>query len=428
MSPSGGLLQVGDRFRYRVTVTNEGDTELEDVVVQQFVPAELTVVGVPILDEVEGINLSRFGDKEDITWILGDVSPGETFVLPWLAKVHRSGDFNATGSITLSSSGDERSLRPPGIFIGTVKGLRITDAGVASVKRRVVTTRQVTLPAESSGAPGLLPATGATGVALFVTLAVALLGAGCLLLLAASRRTRAVTVVVALLLAGCVGDGDRAAVDPNQTPEVKGRVIDRDGEPEDAAGTPSDQDERADEAAPDDDGRDGDGPDASTRPEPETDTGGGTSIATGGTPSVTIQTVREVRTIRVPVSTLPVTEVGATAGDNAISLEWSEAGGLQSALSSILFSPDAPLSLRTALTADGKKITVEIALRNERADRRVKVEGRILHEISGLAGGPKTLTSEPISIVLAPGAVSVETFVYTLPTGSYSLTSRFAPS
>lgn len=426
VSPQGRLAQVGDRFRYKIAVANTGSGTLEDVVLHHLVAEELTVVGVPILDEVEGINLGRFGDEEDITWILGDMDPGDSFVLPWVGKVQKTGDFVAGGSITISSGSEQQTFRPRNLYLASVKGLRVVDEGRRFVTRRVIQERTVTLPAgETSVEAGALPATGASGVAPYGLVAVAMIGGGILLLMSSRRRSQALVVVVLLLLSACVDDGE--SVDPNTPPEVKGRVIERDDsgsdEPEDAGrqeeerrgDRPSEEDQDAPSADGADEGRTSEGGSGNEEPQ--------VSAA-----PATVQTIREARIVRIPVAELPVAGLGPVAGDNAVSLDWSETDGVRSALSSILVGSEAPVSLRTGLSVSGKRISVEVTLRNESKKERVEVSGRILHDVSGLAGGSKTLSSEPISIVLAPGAETVETFVYSLPGGNYTLTSRFSPN
>lgn len=427
VSPQGRLAQVGDRFRYKITVANNGGGTLEDVVLRHLVAEELTVVGVPILEEVEAINLGRFGDEEDITWVLGDMGPGDSFVLPWLAKVKKSGDFVAGGSITVSSGNEQQTFRPRNLYLASVKGLRVVDEGRRFVTRRVVQERSVTLPADDSAVEaGTLPATGASGTIPYALVAAGLIGGGALLLVSPRKRSRALVLVALLLLTACVDDGPNGdSVDPNTPPEVKGRVIERDD---------TESEEREDAGGQSDEGR-GDRPTDEDPPANE-DEGRGSEDGSGdedaqvsaGPAPTTVQTVREVRTVRIPVEDLPVSSLGATTGDNAMSLDWSETDGVRSALSSIQVGSEAPVSLRTGILVNGKRISVEVTLWNESKKERVEVSGRILHEVAGLAGGSKTLSSEPIAIVLAPGAKTVETFVYTLPTGNYTLTSRFIPN
>lgn len=423
IDPGPTLTQVGAAFTYRLTISNTGSAPLTGVEIHQLVPAELDVTGVPVLDEVDYTQLGRIGKDEDILWGIDSMSAGSTITLSWFAKVAKAGDLIATGSITAEADGDGEEIEPPSIYLGDAEILGVVVPGEQSIARTVTQRRSVT-GVGSLGAPGaVLPATGVPAEAGFAFLGLVLIAAGLFLRRERSRRTILhVSAAVALLLTGCVSDSG----DPVE-PEVKGTRIENeeptetdedagsDEQPSDADDTEDPgEDDASDDGATDDDATDDGVPDLSTG---APDTG-----------SAPVGFVEEEVVVQVPFEELDANVLAATPSDNQIAVDWSSSGGVLSAQSSLLFTPDAIATLRTTLSSSGDRVVANVTLENLSSDHRLVVKGRYLHEVAGLPGGRVTLRSPAVDTVLAPGAVTKQVFTYKLPTGQYTLDSRFVPS
>lgn len=415
VDPGRTLAQVGTTFTYRITISNPGSTPLSGVSIHQIVPEELDVLGVHVLDEVDFTQLGLVNGEEDITWSIDSFGGGESLTLTWIAKVVRAADLRAVGTITAEADQQVEGIAPPSVYIATARGVSVVDAGAETVAQEVVRERSVT------AAPGsILPATGLGPEAGLAILGLALVAVGLVLWRSRSARRRigAGVIICALLMSACTSGSDEP--DVSQSPEVKGRIIENDDETDTDTDTdvqPGDDAGSEDGDEPPDADADGDGGPADVPPIGE--------VPVGTTVPGSTEVVSETVTVQVPVSELPAETLGDTDGANAVALDWSRIDGVQQALSSLTFS-DEVASVRTALRASGTRISVEVTLTNETSDRLLEVSGRLLHTVGGLPGGPTTLRSGRLDRTLAPGATIAETFVYTLPTGSFTLTSAFS--
>jgi hypothetical protein len=198
---------------------------------------------------------------------------------------------------------------------------------------------------------------------------------------------------------------ETAEPEPTPSDEVKGIQIRRKGGDEDPAET-----------------------DASTE---DTSTDGTAADGTDLDDIASTTEPDEVTTIlRRVVVTTPAEEPetqAARVGDNSVSFDWNEAAReVVTAASSLMFTPNQPSELMTTLGWDDAGLTSTIELRNI-TDRSVHVDGTMILEIFQNGALVSTLESDPIDVVLAPnGTVEVDNR-YLLPSGEYTLISRFQP-
>lgn len=425
--PGRTLAQIGERFTYRLTITNTGSTPLTNLEVHQFVPPELNVTGVPILDEVDFTQLGRVGGvDEDILWGINTFPAGASLTLSWFAQVDRPGDYTATGSVDADADGFQRSLTPPPVYIAEAEVLGVVVQGASSVEQTVTRTRQVSGPGVL-GAPGaILPATGMTEGG-FAVLGLALVAFGTFLWRARGKRAAIQALIAtALLLTACTSGGD------DIEPEVRGNRIENTtpGDEDPADNEPGDEEPADDEPGEGTDGDEGDDPAIDGADDDPTGETTDTPDVIAGAPNAVpapVQFVTEEVVVDVPVSELDTTKLGPATSDNAIALDWSSASGIVSARSSLFFDPTAVASLRTTLAASGDQMIVNVTLENLLEDERLIVDGRFLHDVAGLPGGKVTLGS-PVDVTLAPGAVTKQQFIYKMPSGTYTLSSRFDPA
>ncbi|HEU4481389.1 MAG TPA: hypothetical protein VFS18_05840, partial [Actinomycetota bacterium] len=188
------------------------------------------------------------------------------------------------------------------------------------------------------------------------------------------------------------GNGEQIA------PVVKGKEVTRGGG-EDAGGDP----------------REGDG----SGSEP----GGPGS---GSTVPTETRTVPVVSYVTRSADDLPVDSLGSRAAENLITFDWSSRD--LEGQSSRLFVPQAAVDLALELTEVDDALLLTAVLTNTSADRRLAVEGRIVHELfDGVGTSLTELESPPLDIVLNPGGHTSVQFSYGLPDGSYRAEATFRP-
>ena len=111
-----------------------------------------------------------------------------------------------------------------------------------------------------------------------------------------------------------------------------------------------------------------------------------------------------------------------------MSFTWEEAAhAIRSATSSRGFTKGATVELLTSLGAGGDQIVVIAAVRNLSRNRRLSVDGDLIHQVSGSSGSIASF-SAPVDTVLAPGGETTARFTYLLPSGDYDVTARFQPN
>jgi uncharacterized repeat protein (TIGR01451 family) len=425
------VAQVGDRVHYEVTVSNPGPVALDGVFVVDLLPAEVDFVSANLLPEVEATLYNRIGTKASITWNVGELAPGQTLTLGWTGTATSAGDMNALNSVRAVARGARRVRQESSTFLATTSTLGGTNPTPSPTTTTIVSYERVptgeALGAPESEAGRALPVTGFDG-RLAVAVAGLLTGLGVLLWWMAApgpRRRRRVCLALAAmaLLAACTSgrDGERVALDPSVSPEVKGRQIGPDGTVRNLGG-------------------DGDGDRAGEDEEEETDDGDATADGgPGATPPPPVaaqdppgppptgpltRLVRQTRVVTIdPVLAAPV-RLASRRGDNAVSYGWSGVA-VTSEASSPLPGGSSPVRIETSVTHSGGVVAVVVVLTNESARTPVVVDGRVHHDIASSGGRLAALTSAPLDVVLQPGGTTATSFTYDLPSGSYSATAAF---
>jgi uncharacterized repeat protein (TIGR01451 family) len=405
--------QLGGWIDYDVVVRNVGSAAAHDVVVTTNVADELTVLGVPILDDVAQQNLISVGDEERIVWVLESLEPGKQEKLPWIGQAVSRGDLVAE-NLNAAWTEEVNALGTSRTYLGGSTTPSVAASGEPPAPRPATTTRRVVryVPRSEAAVSGqILPYTGAE-LSPFVIFGGLTIVLG-LLLWALARsprsRLRIVGIAVAILVAGCIAGeepaddvvpGAASGITTAPEDQVLGTRIERN---DDQASAPTDDSEATN--APDD-----------SSGESPTDT---ESPADALVPIVT--------TITVPVDDereLVAAEAGP--GDNLLSFDWDEpTRSVLAGSSSRLFHPDAVTSLVAEQVITPGEVTTRVVLTNDTTDRDVRVDGRLVIEIEGTLAAGARLQSVPIAETLAPGeSVSAE-FVYALPSGSYSVVPSF---
>ncbi|MDQ3958243.1 MAG: DUF11 domain-containing protein, partial [Actinomycetota bacterium] len=93
------LAQVGSMVHFEVTVSNEGDEDLDGVLVVDVAPREIDVFSVDLVDEVEAVQIGESGGRHDIVWNVGSLPAGSSVTLPWDGEAVRAGDLHAVNSV-----------------------------------------------------------------------------------------------------------------------------------------------------------------------------------------------------------------------------------------------------------------------------------------------------------------------------------------
>lgn len=436
------LTQVGSMMRYEVTVANDGAEDLENVLVVNVAPEEIDVISVDIVDEVEAVQIGDSGGRHDIVWNVGSLPAGASVVLPWDGRAARAGDLTAVNSVR-GLLGQTETVRVTSRSYLAREGARdVANPPFDPIEKRVVTF--VDPPASATPmattAPSgtvALPVTGADvsryafAALLFVLSGVFLLG-GARLASRGSARALVTAMLAGVLLAACVSGndpGDGAAApstastdDPRTDAEVKGERITRG----------DDEDERTpDPTSP-----------PSTSP-PNTTSAPATASpvappATAAPPVVAAPTtppvapdpepVRVVEVVRVGLEDLPVETLASRDSDNTVSFSWDEAFGIVGATSGTRHVRGNDAELLTDLTTADGKITNQITLTSALEDERLRVQGRIVHEVYSGGRLVARLRSAPIDEVLAPRGSVVARFSYLVPTGDYTIEAAFESS
>jgi len=150
-------------------------------------------------------------------------------------------------------------------------------------------------------------------------------------------------------------------------------------------------------------------------------------VPTTPIPTEQVTVTRRVVTT-VGLGDLPIDVLGARPSDNQMSYTWNEAAGkITRATSSVGFTKGATVELMTELGFGGDQIDVTVVVRNLSRNRRLAVNGNLIHDVSGSSGSIASF-SAPVDTVLAPGGEVSARFTYLLPSGDYDATARFQPN
>ncbi|HYI46388.1 MAG TPA: hypothetical protein VE174_13105 [Actinomycetota bacterium] len=418
VSAPGGLAELGEHLSYSLLVVNPGDTPLTNLTITNIVPEELDVVGVPIIDRAESINLISMGSSEEIVWTLDTLDPGEGVTLPWEASVAATGDLVAANDVVVeaedSSAAASRSVYLARSSTPAVQGGTSSAAPATTQTRRVVRYEQRRIPAGT--APAILPFTGAN-VSGWFALALILLGAGVVF----TRARRSPALLCALMglviMAACTSaDPPPSAEAPKQESpkgddEVLGKRIHK-GDNENTAEAPPGS---IDDPSP---GEEGD--DDATEPDTETED----AITQLPVPQEDL-----IRVVTVPVVEIvevqgPATEVlTSVPGDNLITFSWDEASrSVTGAASSRTLTRDVVATVLSELSTASPSIAPSVELTNV-SDGSLVVKGNLGIETQG--PGQTVTTSEHVDLVLAPGGSITLDFEYVLPSGEYTAAPFF---
>jgi uncharacterized repeat protein (TIGR01451 family) len=427
------LAQVGDMVHYEVTVSNEGDEDLENVLVVDVAPQEIDVFSVDIVDEVEAVQIGESGGRHDIVWNVGSLPAGTSVRLPWDGRAAQAGDLRAVNSVRGLVGTTETTRSTSESFLGAEGARDVENPPFEPIEKKIVTFEDPGTAGEvaqrAATQPGVvLPFTG-TSVSSLLLAAVLLVFGGLLLLVGAqlvapeSRKAVAAAILAGLIGAACVSSGDDPAGDaaPQASPRVKGERIVRGESPEPEAetpvpATPPPSPTATATAAPT-------APPTTTTPPPV--------VAAPPTAPVPVDPapVRVVRVVTTELEDLPVETQESRDGDNTISFGWDEAaGGVTSASSGTRFVRGSGSELLTDLSSNGGAIVNRLTLRNTREAARLSVEGRLVHEVYSGSTLVARLRSEPVDVVLAPGGAVVARFSYLLPAGDYVVQTSFEAS
>ncbi|MDQ4025080.1 MAG: hypothetical protein M3217_06280, partial [Actinomycetota bacterium] len=167
-------------------------------------------------------------------------------------------------------------------------------------------------------------------------------------------------------------------------------------------------------------------PPTATPPPPGAPTATAPPAVAAPVPTVDPAPIRVVRVVETGLDDLPVATQESRAGDNTISFVWDEsAGGIAGATSGTRFGGGDGSELLTDLTSEPGAIVNRITLRNTAETTRLRVRGRLVHEVFDGSRLVARLRSAPIDVVLSPAGEVVARFSYLVPAGAYTVQASF---
>jgi uncharacterized repeat protein (TIGR01451 family) len=403
------VAQVGDEIHYTVTVANEGDAPANEVVILNEVPPEVDAVSVPISDHADDMQFGVSPSGEDIVWVLDELPAGRSVTFVWTGRAVSGGDLEAVNRVSASTRSNDVAAAAT-TFLGVDEGITTKTPRMRPVTKKVVVFGERIVNAAPP--PGsVLAVTGfdPTGLlwigVLAIMAGIALLAVG----RAGRDRTMIAVLAIAATMTACVSSStsnDNAAPREQSTTEtqvepedeVKGKRLFRGGGSQVI-------DETDDEDVADD-----------------------TATTTDAEPEPVVETVRQVKVVKIAPEDLPVTELATRPGDNLMSFDWDEGSGITGAASSVRLVAGQPAEVMTSLEVGSRGIEVDVTITNLSEDTQMSVQGHIVHIVSGTAGEVARLESPKLDVTLAPGASATVSFEYLLPSGSYSSESIFEAS
>ena len=438
------LVQIGDFAHYSITVTNVGETTLHDVVIVDRLPSEIRYWSVDFAPEIDAVQVGQSGDKEDIVWVKNSLRPGRSVTVTWTGRASSLGDFAAVNSVTVEAEEADpvNQERTTYLGIAAVSSTSNPDFDPIVKARRI--ERTVTRPAGVGGTQGsVLPVTGLEDPRP-VIVGLVLIALGGLVLW--SKRWRephkkwtAITLALVMTAStACVGNepndqtAQKSDADPSEddkkdkkNDDVKGRRIERNNDNND-----NDDGNGNGPNGTEPGGTEGNTTDPSSPSVPVTAPAIPVAAplpSTGPAPTEQVTVTRRVLTT-IGLGDLAIDQLGARQADNQMSFSWSEpARQILQATSSRSFTKGATVELLTSLGAGGDQIDVTVMVRNLSNNRRLAVDGDLIHQVSGSSGSIASF-SAPVDTVLAPGGETTARFTYLLPSGDYNVTARFQPN
>ena len=432
------LVQIGDFAHYSITVTNVGETRLNDVVVVDRLPSEIRYWSIDFVPEIDAVQVGQSGGREDIVWVKNSLRPGRSVTVTWTGRASSLGDLAAVNSVTAKAEEADPVNEERTTYLGTAAISSTSNPDFDAIVKARRIERTVTRPA--GGTRGsVLPVTGLEDpTPVIVGLVLIALG-GLLLWSKRWREPRKKWTAISLALvmtaaAACAGSepNDQAAQkrDANQSREdkkekkkedVKGRRIENNNDNNGSGNGPA-----------------GGGP---------AGTGGGTTDPSspsvpvpapaipvaapapvpGPAPTEQVTVTRRVLTT-IGLGDLAIDELGARRADNEMTFTWNEtARKVTRATSRRVFTKGATVELLTSLSTSGDQVDVTVMVRNLSRNRRLSVDGNLIHGVTGSSGSIASF-SAPVDTVLAPSGETTARFTYLLPSGDYDVTARFQPN
>ncbi|HEV2754173.1 MAG TPA: hypothetical protein VG318_00150 [Actinomycetota bacterium] len=440
----GVLTQVGSMVHYEVTVANEGDEDLEGVLVVDVAPHEVDVVSVDLVDEVEAVQIGESGGRHDIVWNVGSLPAGSAVTLPWDGRAVDAGDLRAVNSVRGLIGTTETTRSSSESYLAAEGARDVDNPHFEPIEERVVKFVDPPFGEPSPRAatqPVVLPFTGVS-ISRILLAGVLLVFAGILIVAGAglapraSRKAIAAAIFAGVVGAACVsGGGDDASIsgaadgatprtfgtdDPrDDDTQVKGeRIVRGDGGEATAAPASASPAASALPTAP---------PTATPPPPPAAPVATATpAVVAAATDAPDAAPIRSVTVVTTELEDLPVETQASRDGDNTVSFGWDEAaGGITAATSGRRLTADAGSELLTDLTTQNGAIVNRLTLRNTAEATRLRVQGRLVHEVYDGDRLVARLRSAPLDVVLSPGGAVAARFSYLVPTGDYTVHAAF---
>ena len=389
------LGEIGEIVQY--TVHAEVAEASENLVVTVSVPPEMDVSSVPLDDQAEAISASRHGTKEDIVWVVGDVTAGQAVDFHWSAEVTEPGDLMAT-AVANAKTDAAKASESTDTFLAARADVATTKAEPTKVLGKIIKMVPVTIPAPDGA---VLPVTGWSPTGWLWT-SIACVGLGSLLLLiglarSGARRTGALVVALGILTS-CTPAQDETVTAPPETQSTP--------EAADEADEPPADEVKGKRIFNND-------PAATTE---------GLPVPAAEEPAVI--TIYK-RVITDAPADLDLVTQDDRAGDNSLSFTWAEPDReVATATSGVIFTPEQISSLTVGLEWDTDGLNSGVTLENTSSEP-LRVQGELILEIAGPGGVGEKLNSGPVDVVLAPGGLVQVSYRYLLPTGEYTLISSF---
>ena len=465
-----GLIEVGERVRYDITMRNEGDAPVEAVSIVNLVPREVHVVSVGMPPGIDAVQVGQAGNgAEDVVWALDEIDAGEAIEVSYSGVVEDPGDLKAVNETRLLVGPAEVGETRESAYLAASRGQEASNPAFEPIVKKKVIRQRVTehpllrrrVPTQpGSLASSPLPFSGIDPSGIVAVSAI-LIGLGLVTLnLASGRdgRRRVVTVAFLLLIVGAAGVANDAGPNESSLPEgdtrVKGREITRGEDPGGDTDAAQDGNQAADDepnrqepdggrvrdgdqdAAENDAANAGDAGAGAADDEDRVDQSDGDTEADGdgvqpgteevlvpGPPVTRIQ--RRARVVTITEDDLPIVGAGSVRGARPSSFGWDDVTrSLTHATSSSSPDDEGLVELTTEITPAGKGIRATVTLQNLGLRTRTRVSGRLSLTISGGAAGG-TLRSNPVDVVLNPEGETTAAFNFRLPSGSYTARPTF---
>jgi uncharacterized repeat protein (TIGR01451 family) len=431
-NPNGpGFAQVGERVGYSLTVRNPGQAPATNLAIVYLVPSEIHVQRAGLPNGVDAVQIGIFKGKEDVVWAIDKLGPGKTVKVNWQGVVSGRGDLAAQAKVRAEAAGKVVDTSGSSTFLADEGGTGSTNPPFEPVVRRVVIeeTVAVTPPSERaptdggvSGSSSGLPFTGGAPSRI-VTIAIAFMLAGTLLIVLSSKRLRGRRVVV-----GCVALLAVATACFAQDPppdRVKGETITRDGNGSNGGGGQDDQAGDDDQGILDDPAIDPDDGDQGTGGQGE-----GAAVPSG---DVDLDDALAGPAAVVPIVPQPQTRVVRRVGTRTIDeddLQIGSASSIAGASRSVSGSGGGAGAstrvgasrLRANVTPKGDHFVATVVMTNMSRLKRLQVNGNLLLQVAGFG----TLRAGGVNRVLNPNGEVTAHFEFKLPAGSFTIQPSFS--